>query len=192
MAWLATIAAAAIGAGSQASAADKAKTTGLATAFEEKLKQPTPPYTPTAATAEAQAPKTGADLSNTFAVPPPALPQGQRLADVMGKVDSLSTTDLSKPGEPPPITGTGAFGQNLTQDQQGNSLATPQASGTGFTLDDAQNYAGLAQSAVGLANSFRSPQRAGVLPQMGQGTYTPTANVAIQRLQDLLKMRRGY
>lgn len=167
-----------------------------------------------AATAAGNAGKLGAALSNTFATPPPALPaptnslgsvlantpslsdptlpsipQGQRLADVMGKVDSLGKTDFS--GGNNPVLG--AAGQDLTRDAQGNTLATPQDVQKSTTLDDAQQYAGLANTAVGLVNSFRGPQRGpSPLPQAGPTIYTPTANVAQQRLQDLMRLRRGF
>lgn len=145
-------------------------------------------FTPTAEAA--QQPKTGAALADTFATPLPQIPQGQRLADVMGKVDSLSTTDLT----PTPVqSDQNLAGQSTVFDVSTDQPSVDSGGDSGGGGGDWQQYADATKDAIGLVNAFRPPPRGpSPLPQPGPAIYTPTANAAQQRLQDLMRLRRGF
>jgi hypothetical protein len=153
-------------------------------------------FTPTASAFTGPGQKSGAgtDLSTTF-----SRPSATSAADTFRLADALGKTDLSSQGAPPPVPGSAAAAVNSGSERptiSGAEASLP-ASGTasssgggGDWLKNAQAYAQLGSMAQNVLSPPSSP--GGGIPQAAPMSYSPTANAAMQRLQQLLAMRRGY
>jgi len=156
-------------------------------------------FTPTANAFAGPKQGTGADLSATFGKSAlPALPQGQSAADVFRVADALGKSDFSSQGAPPPVPGSAAapvtdFG--ASRPTIGDAEASLPAGGStsgggGDWLEKAKLYAQLGSMT---GDALRGPQvPGGGIPQASGFSYSPTADAAQRRLQQLMMMRRGF
>ncbi len=156
-------------------------------------------YTPSAGAFAAPGQKqgAGAQLSTSFSQSAlPELPKGQSASDVFRLADALGKTDFSAGAVPPPPGGSAAaaqdFGGRPTIGAAEASLPTggETTSGGSDWLKNAQTYAQLGALAQNALKGQQPP--GGGIPQAAPMSYSPTADAAMKRLQQLLTMRRGY